>query len=200
MDVKAKKVFLNEALLANIPNFFSISRIILTFIVVYMIFTRMPVKLIVFIFIIAAITDFIDGKLARKFKWESEFGRRTDIIADRFLWVGTALAFIISYGIAKELNWVHGVQLLLMMSREAIGFPFAIIAFFSGNPLPQARNIAKLTTLLQGFALPAVILSVSYPAWIYLSLPISIVCCITGFISALHYIQDTKMNSEEKRK
>ncbi len=192
MAVKAKKISSHEMFLANIPNFLSISRIILAFVVIYLIFVQASVVKIVSVFAIAALTDFFDGRLARRFKWQSEFGRKADMIADRFLWVGTALAFIIDFGIRGYLNWTPGIQLLFMMSREIISLPFAIIAFFSGNALPNARYIAKVTTFIQGFALPSLILSIEYPAWIYASLPLSLIAGITGFVSAMYYINDVR--------
>ena len=187
----------------HIPNILTISRIILTFIIIYFIFTRRHIITIIIIFTIAALTDFFDGILARKFKWTSEFGRQADIIADRFLWVGTALAFFVSYGIFGKLDWEHGIQLLLIMTREIISAPFALIAFLAGKPIPHARKIAKVTTLLQGFALPSLILSTIYPVFSYLSWPLSIAIAITGFISAMHYMNDIKVPNkkmEGKRK
>ena len=190
--MKGKKKSIGNAITKNIPNFLSISRIILTFVVIYFIITNQSVVEIVFIFSIAAITDFLDGALARKFKWESEFGRRTDVIADRFLWTGTAIAFLVVFGIEGRLHWFDGTQLMLIMTREVICMPFSLIAFFSEKKIPPVRYIAKVTTFLQGFALPALILSIAYSLWIYLSIPLAIACSITGFISAMYYIQDTK--------
>lgn len=187
-----------DLFLSNIPNFLTVSRIIITFIVAYLIFTRAKLSTVIIVFAIGALTDFFDGQLARRFNWTSEFGRRADMIADRFLWGGTVLAFIITYGMLRLLDWTDGVQLLLLMTREIISLPFALYAFFSGNPLPQARFIAKVTTFLQGFALPALILSVHYPYWAYVSIPLSAACAITGFKSALYYIYDTQKT--EKRK
>lgn len=198
MQNKEKNI--SKVITQNIPNFLSISRIILAFVVIYLIVTNQPVIEIVFIFSIAAITDFIDGKLARKFKWESEFGRRADVLADRFLWIGTAAAFLVVFGIEGRLHWFDGIQLMLIMTREIICMPFALIAFFSGKGIPKVRYIAKITTLLQGFALPSIILSISYPIWIYLSLPLAIACSITGFISAMYYIQDTKKQTRNRTK
>ncbi len=191
----------NESIfMQNIPNFLSISRVILTFVVVYLIFTEAKIWTIVIIFSIAAFTDFLDGKIARKYKWTSEFGRKADMIADRFLWVGTALAFIAAFGLRGELERIHGIQLLLIMSREIITFPFAIVAFFSGNPLPQARYIAKVTTFLQGFALPLIILSISYEKLVYLSFPLSIATCVTGFMSALYYMRDIRKDERKVKR
>lgn len=193
--MKGKSLFMR-----NIPNFLSIARIMLAFVVIYLIFTEARIWTIIIIFSIAAITDFFDGVLARRYGWISEFGRRADMIADRFLWAGTTLAFIISFGILGELRWIHGIQLFLIMSREIISFPYAIIAFFSGRALPKARYIAKVTTFLQGFALPLIILCVKYPLIALVSFPIAIATSITGFISALHYIEDTRIKEEENER
>ena len=185
----------------HIPNILTISRIILTFVIVYFIFTRRHIITIIIIFVIAALTDLFDGILARKFEWTSEFGRQADMIADRFLWIGTALAFFVSFGIFGQLSWAQGIQLLLIMSREIISAPFALIAFFARKPVPHARQIAKVTTLLQGFALPSLILSTIYPGFSYLSWPLSLIIAVTGFISAMHYMNDIKVpNKKTERK
>jgi len=186
----AKKKQQKEKLF-NVPNTLTVLRFILTFVVVYMIFTDAKISKIIIVFVIAALTDFLDGQIARRFNQKTEFGRKADMIADRFLWIGTTLAFVFSFGVQGILKPIHGVQFLLIMSRELISAPFAIIAFFSGNPVPQARYIAKVTTFLQGFALPALILSFFYPAWIYVSLPFSLAVGVTGTISGLYYIKDS---------
>lgn len=188
--MKKKSVSNRSSVLQNIPNFLSISRIIFTFVIVYLIFTNASLIFIVSVFVIAALTDFFDGQLARRFGWVSEFGRKADVIADRFLWVGTVLAFIAVFGIEGELNWMYGLQLLFIMSRELITLPFALIAFVSGKDIPPVRFIAKLTTFVQGVALPALILSIQYPLWSYVSMPLSLVCAVTGSVSAWYYLCD----------
>lgn len=175
---------------STIPNVLTMSRILLTFIIMFLIFTEDSLIFPVIIFVIAAFTDFLDGQLARKFGWTSEFGRKADMVADRFLWAGTAIAFVIAYGLRGELGIGEGIQLALMMSREIISAPFAFIALIAGKPIPHARFIAKATTLMQGFALPAIILSLRYSSFIYLSLPLSIIIGATGTISAVYYIYD----------
>jgi len=194
--MKAEKIKTGDLILFNIPNFLTISRMVIAFIVMYLIFTRGMLATTIILFAIGALTDFFDGQLARRFNWTSEFGRKADMIADRFLWGGTALAFIITYGLLGLLNWIDGVQLIFMMAREIITLPFAFYAFFSGNILPQARYIAKVTTFLQGFCLPSIILSIYYPYWLYISAPLSIACAVTGFKSALYYIHDTQKNGK----
>jgi len=174
----------------HIPNILTISRIIITLFVIYLIFRRAKIEIIVPIFAVGALTDFFDGLLARKYKWKSEFGRKADMLADRFLWVGTALAFFVSYGLGGELDWNHYLQLMFIMTREIISAPFAIAAFFTGKQIPKVRIIAKVVTFIQGFALPSLMLSIYYPIFLYLSWPLSIVLAVIGFKSAIFYLKD----------
>ena len=177
----------------NIPTFLNVARIVLTFVISYMIVVDSDIKLIVFVFVIAAITDWFDGYLARKFKMTNDFGRKADMFADRFLWVGTALTLIFVFGVKGRLEPIHGLQILLIMTREIIAAPFALAGLFSGTVFPPTRHIAKLTTFIQGFALPSLMLSIFYPIWLYVSLPLSLVIGITGAVSGLHYIHDLEI-------
>jgi len=183
----------------TLPTFLNISRIILTFVVVYMIITHRNIIFIVMIFAIAAITDWFDGRIARKYSLVSDFGAKADMVADRFLWVGTALAFFIIFGINEKLDSIHGIQLLLIMIREIITAPSAVVAFFSGRGFPDVRYIAKVTTFSQGFALPSLMLSIYYSSWMYFSLPVSIFTGVVGIISGFYYINDVQ-NMQEKKK
>ena len=115
--MKKEKMKKRELILFNFSNFLTLLRVILAFVVVSLIFTKENVILIVVVFSIAAITDFFDGMLARKFGWETEFGRRADMIADRFLWVGTALAFLVSFGLEGRLGWINCIQLILIKQQ-----------------------------------------------------------------------------------
>ncbi len=195
-----KKENPKNVILSNIPNFLTIARIVLSFVVIYLIFDGYNIFSIVTVFGIAALTDFFDGQLARRFNWVSEFGRRTDMIADRLLWGGTALAFLVTFGWRGMLHGYDGIQLLLIMSREIISAPFALIAFFSGNPLPKVRYIGKATTFMQGFALPSLILSTYYPVFLFVSAPLSLIVGVTGFMSAMYYIKDTKPKNKGRKR
>ncbi len=188
-----------EKISLNIPTLLNISRIILTFVVIFMIIIDSRVSYIVVVFVIAALTDWFDGRIARRYNLVNDFGKKADMVADRFLWIGTAAAFIFIYGIRGQLEIIHGVQILLTMIREIISAPSAIVAFFYGRGFPNTRYVAKVTTFLQGFALPSIILSVYYAPWSYLSLPLSVIIGITGMISGFYYISDVQHIEERKR-
>src|SRR3989338_9136357 len=118
----------------NLPNTLTFIRVIITFITIYFIFAQFPLLLIAILFTLGMITDFLDGQIAKRFNLITEFGRKADMIADRFLWIGTALAFLIAFG--RQLIPLYGIQLLFTMSREIISMPFALIAFFTGKGIP----------------------------------------------------------------
>ena len=173
----------------NIPNLLTILRIIITFIVIYFIFAGFNIIYILVTFIIGALTDFFDGQIARRYHEKTEFGRKADMVADRFLMIGVALAFIIKLSIGGSTNGSYLLQIFLIMSREIISLPFGIVLFMSNKEFPHARMIGKWTTTLQGFAFSMVILSIYYPFWnfaIYLVIPTAII----GAISAGYYIRD----------
>ena len=192
MVKKRKEKKSEDVSIINIPTLLNISRIILTFVVIYMVITNRNVVNIVIVFVIAALTDWFDGAIARKYNLVNDFGRKADMVADRFLWIGTALAILFVLGSRGSFSTIYGVQLLLIMIREIITAPSAIVASFSGRGFPHARYVAKVTTFAQGFAISALLLGIFYPNWIYLSLPLSMLTGIVGTISGFYYIKDVQ--------
>ncbi len=76
------------------PNFLTSFRCISAFIVPILILygDEIGAKLAPIIFIIAGITDFFDGYLARKYNVISNFGKIIDPVADKMLIIGTLFA------------------------------------------------------------------------------------------------------------
>ena len=70
----------------NIPNYITIFRFTLVPIICYLITMKTFIFAIIatWLFLLACISDFLDGYLARKLNSESEFGRCFDNIADKF--------------------------------------------------------------------------------------------------------------------
>jgi len=177
--------------LFNIPTFLNALRIVLALVVIYMIITNKSIISIVIVFVIAALTDWFDGRIARKFKLVNPFGAKADMLADRILWVSVAVCMLIVFGLRGKLDISHAIQLAFIMVREILTAPVTLSYFVFGEKIfPNARYIAKITTFLQGFAFPSLMLSLYYPFWNYVSWPFSIVTLITGMISSAFYIRD----------
>lgn len=170
----------------NVPNFFTTIRIIITFAIIFLVFDNSPVSVIAVLFIAGMITDFLDGNIARIFNQKTEFGRKYDIIADRFLMIGTVVAILIHY----SMNGIFGAneiaQIFLIMLREIIALPFVILAFFEGKFIPNVRIIGKVTTVLQAITFPVVILKLSF-SW-----PLVGLTAIIGLISGITYAHDLR--------
>lgn len=77
----------------NVPNVLTMARVVLSIIL----FAIMPFKMYVTalaLFIVAAITDFVDGWWARKFNQKTQFGRIMDPFADKMLVCGTLIYLV----------------------------------------------------------------------------------------------------------
>jgi len=79
-----------------LPNQLTVLRIILTPIFLYLFLDGEPlsIQISLGVFIIAAITDWYDGWLARKFNYITEWGKFLDPLADKILTSTVFLAFV----------------------------------------------------------------------------------------------------------
>ena len=193
-SVKHKKTDEN---IWNVPNTLTLIRILITFITIYFIFAEYNIIVIAILFALGMLTDFFDGQIARRFNQTTEFGRKFDVIADRFLMVSVGLAFIVSYSIDGLLTRPHILQIIMIMSRELIALPVAIILMWSRKKIPKVRWIGKATTALQGFTFPAIILSIHYPFFCF-SVYMALITAVCGIASGLTFINDALKSGEEK--
>ena len=124
----------------KIPNIITVIRLILAFIFVYLFIqgTRNLEALIVFA--VAAISDAIDGWLARRLKISSKFGENFDPIADKFLTIAAFVAFALQ-GIVEY--WCVAIIILRDVSTTVLRY-----CFFSENKIPTSKT-AKFKTVSQ---------------------------------------------------
>src|SRR5579885_178852 len=89
----------------NLPNALTVGRIAATPLIAALPFaTSWSLRLTAFIlFLVAAITDYVDGHLARSRKEETDLGRLLDPLADKLLLIGT---FIPMYLLARTLPFL----------------------------------------------------------------------------------------------
>jgi CDP-diacylglycerol--glycerol-3-phosphate 3-phosphatidyltransferase len=77
----------------NLPNAVTVARIVATPLIAWLpLSTSWTLRLAAFVlFIVAAVTDYVDGRLARSRKQETDLGRLLDPLADKLLLVATIL-------------------------------------------------------------------------------------------------------------
>lgn len=99
----------------NIPTILTIARILLlpVILLVFYMQTSWARPLCCAIFLIAAITDWLDGYLARKWNIESEFGAFLDPVADKLM-VATVLILIVE----DASSWWITIPAIIIIGRE----------------------------------------------------------------------------------
>ncbi|MDD3452729.1 MAG: CDP-alcohol phosphatidyltransferase family protein [Bacilli bacterium] len=83
-----------------IPNILTLTRIILTPIIIILGVIG-NTKIVVFLVLIAAITDFFDGRLARKWNTVSNTGAKLDAVADKIFVIGLVWSLIKKFTLFK---------------------------------------------------------------------------------------------------
>ena len=136
----------------NLPNLLTISRIVMIpLMAVLLLYDTLTAALIAgVIFIIATITDWLDGFLARKYEQVSDLGALLDPLADKLL-ITTALVMLIPLG--RVPAWVVAV----IIGREMAITGLRAIAAEKGVVIP-AGWLGKYKTSFQCAALIPLIL------------------------------------------
>ena len=96
------------------------------------------------LFLFAALTDWMDGWLARKFSQVSDFGKFMDALADKVLTLGMFTG-LLGLGILPKWSLF---PILLILSRELLVTGIRLVAAGKGKTL-AAEKIGKLKTVIQ---------------------------------------------------
>jgi len=163
-----------RATLRALPNIISSSRVLLAagFVAVPNAETRLGLVGL------AAITDFLDGWLARRARWTTRWGALIDPIADR-VFVLVAVSTFLFTGALTTLGY------FVMISRDlmtAVGFLVARAVPWLRPVEFKARFSGKLVTGLQLFTFVCLL---RFPAWVNLCL------WVVGIMSAFSIIDYT---------
>ena len=141
------------------------------------------------LFIIASLTDMLDGKIARKYDLVTNFGKFMDPLADKLL-VGSAAICLIEMG--RIPAWV----VVILISREFIISGFRLIAADNGVVI-AASMWGKFKTVCQMFMTIALILHLDTPVWavveqvlIWGSVALTIVSLVDYIYKNRHVLKD----------
>ena len=139
----------------NLPNKLTIFRIILVPIMVIIPFFQLqdkvlgiPIEYLIMdlIFIVASITDKLDGYLARKNNQITTFGKFLDPLADKIL-VLTAMILLV------EMNKLPAIIPIIVLTREFVVSGYRLIAVEKGGKVIAASKWGKLKTVTQMIAI-----------------------------------------------
>lgn len=136
----------------NLPNYLTLSRIVLTFVIMALLFTKSFAMICAafFVFLLACLTDFLDGWAARKKGLVSDFGKIMDPLADKVLVVGLFLTFV-------QLQLVGAWVVVVIIVREFLITGMRIFALRRGVVL-AAENAGKHKTVSQMVAIICILI------------------------------------------
>ncbi|MCX5908886.1 MAG: CDP-alcohol phosphatidyltransferase family protein [Deltaproteobacteria bacterium] len=166
----------------NIPNFFSIARILLVpLFIILLINQAYPWALLTFL--VAAVSDAMDGLLARLLHQRTVLGAYLDPAADKLLSASAYITLAI-------LNILPSWLTVLVISRDVIISAGVLILFLSSHRLEiEPSKISKVTTAFQFCTVLMALLAntfLSVPGWLLLFLIWG--TAITTVLSGLKYI------------
>lgn len=127
----------------NLPNSLTILRILLTFAFIFLLFMGgLAAKAsALFIFLIACLTDLLDGFLAKRNNQVTDFGKLMDPIADKILVLSAFLVFL-------DMNILPAWMVIIIVLREVTITAFRILALTRGMVI-AADDIGKHKTASQ---------------------------------------------------
>lgn len=139
----------------NLPNKLTVFRMILVPIFLIVAYVGIPGTLLGIsntywvlniIFIIASLTDKLDGSIARKYNLVTNFGKFLDPIADKIL-VLSALVMLVEFG--KIPAWIP----IIVLSREFLVSGYRLVAAQSSGKVIAANIWGKVKTVTQMLAI-----------------------------------------------
>ena len=162
----------------NLPNKLTMFRVILIpFFIVFLLVPITPVDkwIALGIFIVASLTDFLDGYIARKYHLVTNFGKFMDPLADKLL-VCSALICLI------ELDRIPSWMVIIIIAREFVISGFRLIASDNGVVI-AASYWGKFKTTFQMIAVCLMIADIAM-----LSLVTSIVTWIAVILTVVSLV------------
>lgn len=133
----------------NLPNKLTMLRIILVpFFVACLLIDVIPFGCLwaLFIFIVASITDCLDGRYARKYNMVTDFGKFADPLADKILVMSAFCCFV-------EMGVISSIPLIIVLFREFAVTSVRLIAATKGNVVAaniwgKAKTVSQIVAIV----------------------------------------------------
>lgn len=130
----------------NIANYVTLSRVLLLFVVVGLMYLDVPFSTTAcfLVYLVAALSDWLDGYLARRCGVVSAFGKFMDALADKIFMIGLFVAILV-FGILPR--WALFL-VLVIIGREFLVTGVRLVASSRGIVL-AAERAGKVKTVMQ---------------------------------------------------
>ncbi len=126
----------------NIPNFITVGRVILVPVVFWLLVSG-RVQAAFYTFVVAGISDAVDGYLAKRFGWTTELGAYLDPLADKLLLV----SIFVAMGVMGEMpSWL----VIGVVTRDIMIIAAVMVSWLMDNPVRiRPLAVSKANTAAQ---------------------------------------------------
>lgn len=174
----------------NVPNILSIIRVLLVPVFVITLLLMRDIKvwgLVVptLVYIVTALTDMLDGKIARKYNLVTDFGKFIDPLADKFMVISSQIAIMAYMFLTGESleGIIFLVVVLLILLRELGVTSLRLVVAGNSGIVVAASMLGKIKTVSQMVGTVVIILE---PILSYF--PSSDVCAVLWSNHILAYV------------
>ena len=172
----------------NLPNKLTVCRVILIpFFVFFLLNDAMNPNfkwIALAIFIVASLTDLLDGKIARKYNLVTDFGKFMDPLADKLLVCSAMIGLI-------ELGRIPAWIVIIIIAREFIISGFRLIAADNGRVI-AASYWGKFKTTFQMFMVIFMIMNIGMAPFPLITNILMWIALALTIISLVDYIVKNK--------
>lgn len=190
----------------NLPNKLTMTRIFMTFLIILVLlfpFSAMGINVTTIfvnesividiryliagvLFILASVTDFFDGKIARKYNLVTDFGKMIDAIADKIL-VNSVLIILCAQG------FIHPIIPVVIIVRDTIVDSIKMVAGSKGQVVAAIKTGKyKTASLMIGIVL-TLFYNMPFELWnLHISDFLLIVAAVLSIISGIQYYEMNK--------
>lgn len=160
----------------TIPNIMSMFRLVLVPFIIWAYVGLDHVPLTIILLALSALTDMLDGPIARKFNMISDLGKALDPFADKVTQVSVILCLAIKLAIKENpLLWILlGICVFRELCMGILGY----ITIRKTDKVPQAHWYGKLSTIVLYASALALLIFPHMPAWLTTSLIVACIVCV----------------------
>lgn len=168
----------------TIPNLITIGRLFLVPFTIWLLISGQP-SLAFWAFVLAGVSDGIDGWIARQFNQRSQLGEYLDPVADKALLVSIYIAFAVTGDLPL---WLA----ILIVSRDLLIVGGVMLAWMLDRPVPmRPRAVSKTNTAAQIVLAAVVLASFAFtPDFAHLIAVLIVVVSVLTVASAGVYVVD----------
>jgi cardiolipin synthase len=166
----------------NIPNCITLGRVLAVPFVFWLLVSG-RYQTAFFIFVVAGISDAVDGWLAKRYNWQTELGAYLDPLADKLLvvsifvamgWQGELPSWLVIAVVSRDMLIITGVMLAWVLDHRITIHPLAVSKANTFSQLVLAATVLADTGFGLGWTTLRMIL-----VWMTLGLTLASLCAYT---------------------